>query len=104
MCSSDLLVERPAGRRDRLQLSGLRGRDVRGAGLMIGVELDFPCGHLVAEGMKEGMLFNVTHGSVIRLLPPLVMSEDEGRVVVERLAPLVRAHLAQPQPRAAAGR
>ena len=52
-------------------------RDVRGAGLMIGVELDFPCKQLVAEGMKEGLLFNVTHDTVVRLLPPFIITEKE---------------------------
>ena len=52
-------------------------RDVRGAGLMIGVELDFVCKHLVAEGMKEGLLFNVTHDRVIRMLPPYLITEKE---------------------------
>jgi len=52
-------------------------RDVRGAGLMIGVELDFVCKHLVAEGMKEGLLFNVTHDRVIRMLPPYIITEKE---------------------------
>ena len=52
-------------------------RDVRGFGLMIGVETDFPCKHLVAEGMKEGLLFNVTHDSVIRMLPPYILTEKE---------------------------
>jgi acetylornithine/succinyldiaminopimelate/putrescine aminotransferase len=44
---------------------------------MIGVELDFNCAHLVAEGMKEGLLFNVTHGNVVRLLPPYIFTEKE---------------------------
>jgi len=61
----------------RLQKKFSFVRDVRGAGLMIGVELDFNCGHLVAEGMKEGLLFNVTHGSVVRLLPPYIFTEKE---------------------------
>lgn len=52
-------------------------RDVRGFGLMIGVETDFPCKHLVAEGMKEGLLFNVTHDRVIRMLPPYILTEKE---------------------------
>jgi predicted acetylornithine/succinylornithine family transaminase len=52
-------------------------RDVRGAGLMIGVELDFVCQHLVAEGMKEGLLFNVTHQRVIRMLPAYIITEKE---------------------------
>lgn len=52
-------------------------RDVRGFGLMIGVETGFPCKHLVAEGMKEGLLFNVTHENVIRMLPPYIITEKE---------------------------
>ncbi len=52
-------------------------QDVRGFGLMIGLETDFPCKHLVAEGMKEGLLFNVTHDRVIRMLPPYIITEKE---------------------------
>jgi acetylornithine/N-succinyldiaminopimelate aminotransferase len=63
-------------------------------GLMIGVELDRPCGELVKMGLDAGLVFNVTADKVIRLLPALVISEAEGREVVERLAPLVREFLA----------
>lgn len=52
-------------------------RDVRGFGLMIGVETEFPCKHFVTEGMKEGLLFNVTHENVIRMLPPYILTEKE---------------------------
>jgi acetylornithine aminotransferase len=71
--------------------------EVRGMGLMIGVELDRPCSELVKMGLDAGLVFNVTADSVIRLLPALVISETEGREVVERLAPLVKAFLAQGQ-------
>ena len=67
--------------------------DVRGMGLMIGVELDRPCGELVKQALDAGLVINVTADSVIRMLPPLVMNEAEGRQVVERLAPLVKAFL-----------
>ncbi len=67
--------------------------EVRGMGLMIGIELKQPCGELVLQGLQAGLVFNVTADNVIRLLPPLVMSEAEGRQVVERLVPLVRAFL-----------
>jgi acetylornithine/N-succinyldiaminopimelate aminotransferase len=67
--------------------------DIRGMGLMIGVELDRPCGDLVKQALDAGLVINVTADNVIRLLPPLVMSEAEGRQVVERLAPLVTAFL-----------
>jgi len=52
-------------------------REVRGAGLMIGVELDFPCKHLVNDGIRNGLLFNVTHDRVIRMLPPYILTEKE---------------------------
>jgi len=78
--------------------------DVRGMGMMIGVELDRPCGELVARALDAGLVVNVTADRVIRILPALVMGEAEGREVLERLVPLVRDFLARPaaQPRAAA--
>jgi acetylornithine aminotransferase len=86
-------------------LQGVRGVvEVRGMGMMIGVELDRPCGELVARALEAGLVLNVTADSVIRLLPALVMGQSEGREVVERLVPLVREFLARPaaQPKAAA--
>jgi acetylornithine aminotransferase len=62
-------------------------------GLMIGVEMKEPCGELVRQALDAGLVMNVTADNVIRLLPPLVMSEAEGRQVVERLVPLVKAFL-----------
>ncbi len=89
-------------------LAGARGVvEVRGMGLMIGVELDRPCGELVRMALDAGLVVNVTADNVIRLLPPLVMSEAEGREVVERLAPVVKGFLAQgaaAQPKTAAAR
>jgi acetylornithine aminotransferase len=67
--------------------------DIRGMGLMIGVELGRPCTELVKQALDAGLVINVTADNVIRLLPPLVMSEAEGRQVVERLVPLVKAFL-----------
>ena len=52
-------------------------REVRGVGLMIGVETDFPCQHFVGEGIAEGLLFNVTHNTVIRFLPPYILTEKD---------------------------
>jgi acetylornithine aminotransferase len=69
---------------------------VRGMGLLIGVELARPCGEIVKTALERGLVTNVTADSVIRLLPPLVMNADEGRQVVERLAPIVREFLSQP--------
>jgi acetylornithine aminotransferase len=76
--------------------------EVRGHGLMIGVELDRPCGELVGQALEAGLLINVTMDNVIRLLPPLVMNEAEARQVLAILVPLVRAFLAQPAPAVAA--
>src|SRR5258706_5226906 len=78
--------------------------EVRGMGLMIGVELDRPCGALVKMGLDAGLVFNVTAESVIRLLPALIITEAEGREILERLVPLVKAFLAQEaaQPKLAA--
>ncbi len=68
--------------------------DVRGSGLMIGIELDRPCGALVAAGLDAGILINVTADKVIRLLPPLVMSDAEADELVDTLAVVVKRFLA----------
>ena len=78
---------------------GLRGvagvTEIRGHGLMIGVELDRPCGELVKRALDAGLLINVTMDNVVRLLPPLVMKEREAREVLSILLPLVRDFLTQ---------
>ena len=76
--------------RDRL--GGLNNvRDVRGKGLMIGIELDSPCGQLVQQALDKGLLINVTAESVIRLLPPLVISEDEADQICDTICTLIEA-------------
>ncbi|MHB1291833.1 MAG: acetylornithine/succinylornithine family transaminase [Sulfuricella sp.] len=78
------------------QLAGTAGVvQVRGAGLMIGVELDRPCGDLVKLALELGLIINVTADSVVRLLPPLVMKREEAQQVVDMLAPLIKEFLAQ---------
>ncbi len=67
--------------------------DIRGKGLMIGIELDRPCGELVAKGLDAGLLINVTAEKVVRLLPALVMTDAEAKELVERLSALIRAFL-----------
>ena len=85
------------------ELSGVAGvKEIRGKGLMIGVELDRPCGDLVRRGLEAGIVINVTADKVIRLLPPLVFGDAESKELVARLAPLVKAFLAE-APAAAAG-
>jgi len=76
-------------------LAGTKGVvDIRGHGLMIGIELDRPCGALVAQGLAAGLLINVTADSVVRFLPPLIFSESDARELVERTAPLIKEFLA----------
>ena len=77
------------------EMSGLKGVvNIRGQGLMIGIELDRPCGELVTRGLQAGLLINVTDDKVVRLLPPLIFSADEGRELVARLSSLIRDFLA----------
>lgn len=59
--------------------------DVRGKGLMIGVELDRPCRDLMQFGIKHGLLFNITSNSIVRLLPPLIINEEIADQIIERL-------------------
>jgi acetylornithine/N-succinyldiaminopimelate aminotransferase len=76
------------------RLQGLPGvRQIRGQGLMIGIELDRPCGDLVKLALAEKMLINVTNDTVVRLLPPLVMKHEEAALLTEKLAGLIRAFL-----------
>ncbi len=75
-------------------LSGLAGvKEIRGAGLMIGIELDRPCGVLLGRAASAGLMLSVTADSVIRLVPPLILSADEARQIADILCPLVRAFL-----------
>ncbi|HEX3063709.1 MAG TPA: aspartate aminotransferase family protein [Usitatibacter sp.] len=84
-------------------LSGVAGvKEIRGMGLMLGIELDRPCGEIARLALDEGLVINVTAERVIRLLPPLVMGEEEGRLLVAILAPLVKRFLSQPGAAAAA--
>ena len=86
-----------AGRAEAL--AGVAGVvEIRGQGLMLGIELDRPCGALLAQGLDAGLLFSVTAERVVRLVPPLILSHDEAREIVARLVPLVKALLAQPKP------
>ncbi|MFN7778707.1 MAG: aspartate aminotransferase family protein [Betaproteobacteria bacterium] len=75
-------------------LAGVVGvLSIRGRGLMLGIELDRPCGQLVKQALEAKLLINVTQDKVIRLLPPLVIDEGEADEIVARLAPLVRRFL-----------
>ena len=75
-------------------LAGVAGIvDIRGEGLMIGVQLDRPCGDLVAQALEAGLLINVTAESVIRLLPALTFSDADSKLLVDILASLVKKFL-----------
>jgi len=75
-------------------LQGLHGVvEIRGQGLMIGVELDRPCTELVKLALARGLLINVTADNVIRLLPSLVMSQEEARRMLDILCPLIKEFL-----------
>ena len=75
-------------------LQGVHGvKEVRGQGLMIGIELDRPCGDLVKLALAQGLLINVTADSVIRLLPPLIMTQAEAQQMLDILCPLIKEFL-----------
>ncbi len=65
-------------------------KEVRGFGLMIGVEIEFPCKHFVQQGMDLGLLFNVTHENVVRMLPPYIITEKEVDKALRGLARILR--------------
>ena len=69
-------------------------RELRGQGLMIGIALSKPCGALVGQCADNGLLISVTADSVVRLLPPLIMTQAEADEVVAILCPLIREFLA----------
>jgi acetylornithine aminotransferase len=64
--------------------------EIRGKGCMIGIELNKPCKSLFPAAMAAGLIINVTADSVIRLLPPFIMTDDEADQVVAILAPLIK--------------
>ena len=72
---------------------------MRGKGLMMGIQLDRPCGALVQQALEAGLVINVTADTVVRLLPPLIFTEEHADQLVSTLVPLVRSFLAS-NPRA----
>jgi acetylornithine/N-succinyldiaminopimelate aminotransferase len=68
--------------------------EIRGQGLMIGIELDRPCGELLGRAAEAGLLISVTADKVVRLLPALILTEAEAREIVTRLVPLIKDFLA----------
>jgi acetylornithine/N-succinyldiaminopimelate aminotransferase len=70
-------------------------REIRGAGLMIGIELNEPCSELVAQGLEQGILFSVQSERVIRLLPPLIIDRSQADAITDKISALVKAWLQQ---------
>ncbi|MFH5832885.1 aspartate aminotransferase family protein [Halalkalibaculum sp. DA3122] len=66
-------------------------KDVRGLGLMIGVELSFNCGDIVTEMLKRGIITNCTKGNVIRIIPPIIITAEEIDIYIEKLEESINA-------------
>lgn len=94
---SERLVEQ-AERRGELLKEALRETlgglncvvDVRGKGMMVGVELDRPCAELVQRAMERRLLINVTAERVVRLLPPLIMDDEQINDLAARVSDIIR--------------
>lgn len=77
-------------------------KDIRGRGMMMGIELDAPCTELVAKALSAGILLNVTAGNVVRLLPPYILSDEQADDLVRRVSDLIIDFLQQENTPAAA--
>jgi acetylornithine aminotransferase len=81
-----------AGMQQRLgDIEGVR--DIRGRGLMIGIELEASCGELVAMGLERGLLINVAAGNTVRLLPPLIIDEGQSQALIDGVCESVEVFL-----------
>ena len=79
----------------RRELEGVAGvTEVRGYGLMIGIELDRPCGEVLTRAMDAGLLLSVTADRVVRLVPPLILTAAEADEIVAILCPIIKTFLA----------
>jgi acetylornithine/N-succinyldiaminopimelate aminotransferase len=80
------------------ELAGVAGVvEIRGQGLILGIELDRPCGALLGRAAEAGLMISVTADRVVRLLPALILSHDEARQIVAILVPLIKEFLADPE-------
>lgn len=75
------------------QITSGKVREVRGSGLMLGIELSVPCGPLVQQALDAGLLISVTAESVVRLVPPLILRRQEADEIIAILSPLIVAFL-----------
>jgi acetylornithine aminotransferase len=105
VCEADKLCERAGTLGERL-LAGFRERlgdlpglvEVRGRGLLIGIELDRPCAELVRRALESNLLLNVTAGNVVRLLPPLIVSDDDAEHLLASVSTLIGTYLGTSAP------
>jgi len=87
----------------RSGLAGVAGvKEIRGIGLMLGVELDRPCGDIVRRALEAGLVANVTADKVVRLLPPLVINEAEARQIASIVSATIKSFLSEAPAAAAA--
>jgi acetylornithine aminotransferase len=69
-------------------------KEIRGQGLMLGIELSKPCGPLMQQAADRGLLISVTADSVVRLVPSLILTAAEADQIAATLCPLIGAFLA----------
>lgn len=80
----------------RNELEGLPGiREIRGEGLLIGIELNHPCSELTSLALERGLLIDVRRENVIRLLPPLILGDDQADLLVTTLSELLNGYLTE---------
>jgi len=78
------------------ELAGVKGvTEIRGQGLMIGIELDRSCGVILNRAAEAGLMLSVTADKVIRLVPSLILSADEAAQIVAILCPIIKAFLSE---------
>lgn len=80
----------------KAELVGVAGvKEVRGLGLLLAIELDEPCADLVSIAMMSGLIINVAGGNRIRLLPPLIMTDEQASQLVQQLSALIKSYLSR---------
>jgi acetylornithine/N-succinyldiaminopimelate aminotransferase len=85
------------------ELEGVAGvTEIRGQGLMLGIELDRPCGAILGRAAEAGLLLSVTADRVVRLVPSLILSHAEAAQIVAIVCPLIKSFLGEPAPANAA--
>lgn len=100
-CEENNLTDRAAALNEKI-INGFKDNlkdldavvEIRSKGLMIGIQLDRPCAELVKAGLDAGILINVTAGDVVRLLPPLIISDEQADQIVTMVSKLIRDFVA----------